>query len=138
MVRASRFMYVILAWAFVLGLVVQVFLIGLGLFGDPGMRAVHASFGWVLHLFPLLVLVFAFLSRAGSSHWQWALALTIVVFLVPIFAIFRDSSSALAALHPVSAVIAFTLAVVVAFNSLRAWRSPLPTGHAAGSIGGPV
>src|SRR5688572_26934693 len=84
-VRASRLLYVVLAWLFVAGLVFQVFLIGLGLFGDPAYRAAHAGFGWLLHLWPLLVVVFAALSRAGSRHWQWALALAVVVFLVPIF-----------------------------------------------------
>lgn len=126
MVRASRVLYVVLAWAFLAGLVAQVFLIGLGLFSDPKMREVHASFGWILHLFPLLVLLFAFLSRAGSRQWRWALLLTIVVFVVPIFATLRDSSPVLAALHPVSAVIAFAIAAVVAFNSLKALRAPMP------------
>jgi hypothetical protein len=110
---------------FLAGLVVQVFFIGLGLFGDPAFRATHAAFGWILHLSPIFVLLFAVLSRAGSRHWQWALALAVVVFLVPIFATLR-STPALAALHPVSAVLAFTLAVVVALNSVRAWRAPMP------------
>jgi hypothetical protein len=131
MVRASRALYLVSAWAFVVGFVLQVFFAGMGMFGDPQMRAVHAGFGWLLHLWPLLVLLFAALSRAGSSHWQWALALAIVVFLVPIFATMRTSSVVLAALHPTSAMIAFALAVVVAFNSLRAWRAPLPGVEAA-------
>ena len=126
MVRASRLLYLVLSWLFLVGLVVQVFVIGLGLFGDPAYRATHRDLGWILHLSPLLVLLFAALSRAGSRHWQWALALALVVFLVPIFATLRDSSAVLAALHPVSAVLAFTLAVIVAFNSMRAWRAPEP------------
>jgi hypothetical protein len=126
MVRVSRLIYVVLAWAFVVGLLFQVFLIGLGLFSDPKMREVHATFGWILHLFPLLVLLFAFLARAGSRQWLWALALAIVVFLVPIFATLRDSAPVLAALHPVSAVIAFAIAAVVAFKSLKALRAPMP------------
>jgi hypothetical protein len=125
-VRASRFLYLVLAWLFVAGLVTQVFLIGLGLFGDPSFRATHATFGWILHLSPLLVLLFAALSRAGRAHWLWALALAIVVFLVPIFATLR-ATPPLAALHPVSAVASFTIAIVVAINALRAWRAPLPS-----------
>lgn len=125
MVRASRLLYLALAWLFVAGLVFQVFLIGLGMFGDAAARETHATFGWILHLVPLPILVFAALSRAGSRHWQWALALAVIVFLVPIFATMRTSSTVLAALHPVSAVLAFTLAVVVAIDAWRAWRSPL-------------
>lgn len=126
MVRASRLLYLVLAWLFLAGMVLQVFLIGLGLFGDPAYRGAHAVFGWLLHLAPLVVLLFAALSRAGRRHWQWALALALVVFLVPIFVSLRGTSPVLAALHPVSAVLAFAIAVVVAFNSLRAWRAPLP------------
>jgi hypothetical protein len=74
----------------------------------------------------VLVLLFAALSRAGSRHWQWALALAVVVFLVPIFVGLRGSSPFLAALHPVGAVLSFAIAVVVALNALRAWRAPLP------------
>ena len=136
MVRASRLLYLFLAWLFVAGLIVQVFLIGIGLFGDPAFRATHATFGWILHLSPLLVLLFAALSRAGRPHWLWALALTVVTFLVPIFATLRDSSPVLAALHPVSAVLSFTIAVVVAFNALRAWRALLPGTTSSESTGG--
>lgn len=102
MVRASRIAYVVLAWAFVVGMVAQVFLIGLGLLSrEPSGTTLHRDFGWLLHLIPLLVLLFAALSRADRRHWQWALGLAVVVFLVPIFAILRDSTPVLAALHPV-------------------------------------
>ena len=80
----------------------------------------------MLHLIPLLVLLFAALSRAGRRDWQWALALALVVFLVPIFVILRDSSPVLAALHPVAAVLAFPISIVVAMNSLQALREPAP------------
>jgi hypothetical protein len=126
-VRVSRLLYLILAWLFIAGMVLQVFFIGLGLFGDATFRATHSGFGWLLHLWPLLTLLFAALSRAGSRHWQWALALAVVVFLVPIFVSLRQTMPVLAALHPVSAVLAFAIAAVVAFNALRAWRAPLPS-----------
>jgi peptidoglycan/LPS O-acetylase OafA/YrhL len=124
MKRASRVVYAVLSWAFVLGLLAQVFLIGLGLFSDPSAIALHRDFGWILHLVPLLILLFAALSRAGRRHWLWALALAIVIFIVPIFAIMRSTSPVTAALHPVAAVLAFVIAVVVAFNSLEALRQP--------------
>jgi hypothetical protein len=134
MVRASRLVYAILAWAFVVGMVGQVFLIGLGLLGrDPSGISLHRDFGWMLHLAPLLILLFAALSRAGRRHWLWALALAVAVFLIPIFAILRDSTPFLAALHPVAAVIAFPLALVVAMNSLRALRAPVPQTRPAAS-----
>ena len=134
MVRVARIAYVILAWLFVVGMVAQVFFIGVGIFGDPALmaqyRELHRNVGWILHLVPLLVLVAAFLARAGRSHWLWALALAVVGFIFPILAAFRTAPF-VAALHPVGAVIAFVLAVVVAMNALRALRTPLPVTVAA-------
>lgn len=127
MVRASRVAYVALAWAIVVGMVAQVFFIGLGLLGGQASGVgLHRTFGWLLHLVPLLVLLFAGLSRAGRRHWLWALALAVVVFLVPILVLLRDSWPVLAALHPVAAVLAFPLSLVVAMNALRAIREPVP------------
>ena len=126
MIRASRILYAVLAWAFVVGLLVQVFFIGLGLFGTPSGIELHRNFGWILHLAPLLILLFAVLSRAGRRQWQWALALAVVVFIVPMLVTLRDTSAIAAALHPVGAVIAFALAVLVAVNALHAARMPAP------------
>jgi hypothetical protein len=124
MVRGSRIAYAALAWLFVVGLVAQVFFIGLGLFASPSAVATHRDFGWLLHLWPLLILLAAVVSRAGRRHWQWALALAVVVFLVPIFVTLRGTMPVLAALHPVGAMAAFALAIVVAINATRVVREP--------------
>jgi len=126
MVRASRYIYVIAAWAVVVGLIVQVLLIGMGLLGgSPSSVDTHKGLGWIVHLTPILVIPFAFLARAGSRHWHWALASAVVVFTVPIFVIMRDSVPIAGALHPVAAFLAFPLAIIVATNSLRALNAPL-------------
>lgn len=122
MTRAARWAYPILAWAFVVGLVAQVYLAGMALFGGAESFEAHIGLGWLLHLVPLLILAAAALSRAGRRHWTWAMALAAVVFVVPIFALLRVGTPAIAALHPVSAMVAFWLAVVVARHSLEAVR----------------
>lgn len=122
MTRAARYAYTFLACAFVAGLVYQVFIAGLGLFAGPSNWESHVNLGWILHLMPILITVAAALSRAGRRHWQWALALAAVVFVVPIFALMRTENPEIAALHPVSAFVAFALAVAVARNSLAAVR----------------
>jgi hypothetical protein len=124
--RAARYAYVILAWAFLVGVVVQVFFIGYGLFADEAGFELHLTLGWLLHLAPILVLAVAAASRAGRSHWLWALALAAVIFVVPILATLRDSSPLAAAFHPVGALAGFWLAIVVARNSLTAFGSPWP------------
>jgi hypothetical protein len=119
MTRAARYAYAILAWGFVVGVVLQVFFIGLALFSDPSSVENHRTLGWILHLVPIVILAAAALSRAGRRHWQWALAMAVVVFIVPILATMSD---VLGALHPVGALITFWLAIVVARNSLEAIR----------------
>ncbi len=127
MTRASRYVYVVTAWAVVVGLVLQVLLIGMGLLGNNSSGTqMHKGLGWLVHLMPILVIPFAFLARAGSRHWQWAAASAVVVFLIPLFVIMRESAPILGALHPVAAFLAFPLAIVVALNSIRALNAPMP------------
>ena len=121
MSRAARYAYLVLAWLVVVAIVLQVFFIGLGLFAGSQNVDTNRTFGYIVHLLPIPLLLAAALSRAGRRHWQWALALAAVVFVVPILALMKDTP-VIAALHPVGAIVAFWLAVVVAQNSLAAVR----------------
>ena len=114
MVGAARYAYLILAWAFVAGVVLQVFFIGLGLFAGSENLELHVTLGWILHLIPLLILAAAGLARAGRRRILEAAALAAVVFVVPILALLRDGAPVFAALHPVGAIFAFWLSIVVA------------------------
>lgn len=115
MVRAARYAYFALAWAFVAGVVLQVFFIGLGLFVGSGYRELHADFGWtILHLSPLIILVAAPVARAGRTRILQAAALAVTLWIVPILAAVRADAPVAAALHPVAALLAFWLAIVVA------------------------
>jgi hypothetical protein len=136
MITGSRYAYVALAWLFVVGLVVQVFFIGLTLFVDEKNVELHRSLGWILHLSPILVLAAAALGRVGRAQILTALALAIVVFIVPILATLRESSPVIAALHPVGAVLAFALALVVAWNAWRTVRNEAPDSGQRAPVGG--
>ena len=114
MVRGARYAYVALAWAFVAGIVLQVFFIGLGLFVDADDLELHVAFGWILHLWPILILGAAALARAGRTRILQAAALAVTVFIVPILVTLRADSPLAAAFHPVGALLAFWLAIVVA------------------------
>ena len=124
MVRGARYAYAVLAWAFVAGVVVQVFFIGLGLFAGSENLALHVSLGWILHLVPILILVAAAVARAGRQQILMAAALAVTVFIVPILVSLRDSAPVFAALHPVGALLAFVLALIVARNAARLISSP--------------
>ena len=115
MVGAARYAYFALAWAFLAGVVLQVFFIGLGLFAGSEYLEVHAYVGWtILHLSPLIILVAAPLARAGRTRTLQAAALAVTVWFVPILAVLRADVPVVAALHPVGALLAFWLAIVVA------------------------
>ena len=130
MTDVARYGYVALAWLFLVGVVVQVFFIGLALFAGRENLDLHVSLGWILHLAPILVLGAAALSRAGRPRILMAAALTVVVLIVPILATLRESSPVIAALHPVGATLAFGLAVVVARQSLDLLREAAPPASA--------
>jgi nicotinamide riboside transporter PnuC len=114
MVRGARYLYAALAWAFVAGVILQVFFIGLGLFVGREYLALHVNFGWLLHLGPLPILVAAALARAGRRRILQTAALAILVFFFPILAVLRTDAPLAAAFHPVGALLAFWLATVVA------------------------
>ena len=114
MIRGARYLYAALAWAFVAGILLQVYFVGLGIFAGKENLDLHASFGWILHLGPLPVLVIAALARAGRARILQATALAVTIFFVPILAAVRADLPLLAAIHPVGALVAFWLAILVA------------------------
>lgn len=120
---AARYAYMVLAWAFVVGVVVQVFLIGLGLFADPDSVKLHIEFGWILHLFPVLIVIAAAVARAGRRRILQAVGLAAIVFVIPILPSLRGSAPVVAALHPVLALLAFGAAVGVAITATRFTRA---------------
>lgn len=130
MVRVARFVYVALTWAFVIGILLQVYFIGLGLFSSSDYLELHATFGWLLHLVPPFILLAAALARAGRSRILLTAALAVLIFFVPILAGIRADAPMTAAFHPVAAVLAFGLAIFVARGArtlLRSTEAEVPT-----------
>jgi uncharacterized protein DUF6220 len=125
MVRGARYLYASVAWAFVAGLVVQVYLIGLGLFGDSSFREVHRNVGYLLQIVPLVVVIAAAVGRVGRTRILAAVGLTVLVIVFPIFPVLRDVP-VVAALHPVGALVAFWLAIVVARQASDSLREADP------------
>lgn len=134
MIRAARYAYAALAWAFLAGVVLQVFFIGLGLFAGSENLALHRDFGYILQLVPILVLVAAAVGRVGRPRLLWTLALVVVVIAFPILPVLRNDLPVAAALHPVGALLAFWLAIVVARGATQALGR---TDAEAGSTGVP-
>jgi hypothetical protein len=110
-----RTVLAVLAWLYLTAVVVQIFLAGLGLpqLGGQGMD-IHAEFGYIaVHMTPILLILFAAISRAGMALIWWSVATAVVAFVQPIWvASFRGE--ALASLHVLGAIVLLGLTFQVA------------------------
>src|SRR3954452_14574730 len=111
-----------LALLIAVGIVVQVFLAGLGIFGAESFEA-HETFGGILHGLTILVFLLAIAGpRTGRTigmGFGLAALVTIQISLVGA----RDDAPGLAALHPVLALFALGLAVHMGLHALRTRRA---------------
>ena len=113
-----RMAYLVLAWLYVVAIVVQVLLIGLNLFAGESTRSVHVEFGHWVGVLPVLMLIVAFAGHLPGpakalAGWQ----LGVFMLQSEVFAAIRSLIPLLAAFHPVLAMVAFALAV---YNARRA------------------
>src|SRR6187551_1620665 len=114
----GRIAFALVAWLFLIAIVVQVFLAGMGLF-VPGvdMFAYHRQLGWLLHGGPIPVVLLAWAAGADRRTMWLSGALPGMRVALP-FA---------AALHPVNALAIFWLAAAIARRSLSlAMNQPYP------------
>ena len=114
--RWSRLASPFLAWVFLAAVVVQVFLAGLALFVEAQGWGLHVEVGWIIHLAPILVLIVVALSRPPRAILWVAVALAVVTFIQPILATLRRDVPVAAALHPVVALLIFSLALTLALQ----------------------
>jgi hypothetical protein len=119
MVSGARYLYLALVWTYLVGILFQVFLAGMGLFGTTRDFEPHVGLGWILHLVPVLLLIVAAVARVGSRLIWWNVALLVVQFVQPILATLRSTQQVIAAFHPVLALIIFWLAFTI---GIKAWR----------------
>lgn len=117
-------LFAVAAWAFLIGVLIQVFLAGAGLFGLTDFKP-HAGFGWTLASFPILVLVLAMAALVDRRTVLITLALTVVTIIQPELAAARHDNPVVAALHPVNALLVFWLAWVVARRATELARDGL-------------
>ncbi|HYN63582.1 MAG TPA: DUF6220 domain-containing protein [Candidatus Limnocylindrales bacterium] len=100
---------------FLVGVLVQVFLAGMGLsrLGDSDIRA-HIDFGYTLSLAPVVPLVLTWPARAGGRTAILCVALLVDTFVQTLLPLARDSVPFVAALHPVNALLVFGLSLLLA------------------------
>src|SRR5262245_7660210 len=118
MSRYLRIAFAGVAWLFVAMVLVQVFLIGLGLFGDPAFRQTHREFGYTwVGIVALILLVVPIAARPGRAYLGPVVALFILYIVQTSLPAFRESYPAVAALHPVLALGIFVLGLRIATSA---------------------
>jgi len=125
-VTGARYTYLGLVWLFLVGIVVQVFLAGMGLFGVPRDFEAHIGLGWLLHLGPVLLLIAAAIAQVGRRIIWWNVALLLAVGIQPFLPAMKKDLPFAAALHPVNALIIFWLTLTIGLQAWRLVRQPAP------------
>jgi hypothetical protein len=106
-------LHAVVAWAFVLTIVVQVFLAGAAIanLGGSGVFATHIEFGYtVVGIAALLLLVTALVARRPRREIGIAAAIFVLYIVQTARPAAKASMPAIAALHPVNALLLFALA----------------------------
>ena len=117
-----------LALLIAVGIVVQVFLAGLGVFGAESFDA-HEGLGWMIHTAAILLFILALIGprtgRAIGISFGLLALMTVQIMLVGA----RDDTPWVAALHPTLALFVLGLALYIAmpvFSRGRAGPAPRP------------
>jgi hypothetical protein len=121
MTQMARQVHAWLAWLTVGAILVQVWLAGSAIpqLGGNGNFDVHRNFGYLLGLVFLVQLVLAAATRSGRRTIGWA-AVLLVLYVVQSSLPYLDPDlPAVAALHPVNALVMFGLQV---WYARVAWR----------------
>jgi uncharacterized protein DUF6220 len=113
----ARQLHAVIALLFIAALLIQVWLAGRGVFESPIVFATHRDVGYTLSLFPIVLLVLGLLGGMGRRVAILAAVIFGLFILQSVFVVMRDSSPAIAALHPVNGFLIVLLAVVLARDS---------------------
>ncbi len=119
----ARSVHLVVAWLLVAGIVVQVFLAGLGVFRGPASFITHRDFGYLLELLPIILLVTALLGRMDRRFAMLAAAIFGLFILQSVLVALHDSTPEVAALHPVNGFLITLLSIVQVRDAMSAWRA---------------
>ena len=113
----ARNLHAGIAWLLVAVLVIQVWLAGRGVFESPTVFDTHRDVGYMISIFPIVLLVVGLLGGMGRGVASMAAAIFGLVILQSVFVAMRTSSPAVAALHPVNGFLILLVAVMLARES---------------------
>jgi hypothetical protein len=125
MKRGFRLAHLVVTSLVLAGIVAQPFLIGLFLFGAVRNPDLHAAVGYTLFEFGIpLLLIMALLARLPKNEMLLTLLLMADIFLQVVLVNLRDTSSVLAALHPLNAFALLLVAITLVRRDRALLRQP--------------
>jgi len=124
MVNKARIAYRVATGLFLVGVLAQVFLAGLGIFAHPANFITHVVIGGVLHGLSALMWVLAALGRQPLQTTRLNGVLFGVLTLQGLLPYLRGIIPALAALHAVNALVIFWIALILARRARAFGRAP--------------
>jgi hypothetical protein len=128
--RGFRIAHLLVASLILAGIVAQPFLIGLFLFGAVHSSGLHATVGYTLFEFGVpLLLIAALLARLPRNEMLLTLVLMVDIVVQEILVNLRDSSSVLAALHPLNAFVLLLVAVTLVRRDRALLWTPTATAN---------
>ena len=104
----------VVASLFVAGLVVQVFLAGLGVFDSPSAFLTHTTWGYLIEWLTLVMLLIAAFGRLGRLLIGLTALTLLQMVLQSVFVAVRDDFPMVAALHPVNGFLVLLVTIVIA------------------------
>jgi hypothetical protein len=110
--------HLVLAWGFVAGVVLQVFLAGRGVFESTLAFKDHVGWGYMLGMLAIVLLVLAAVGRLGRRQILYAAGLWFMFALQSIFIAVRSDLPTVAALHPLNG---FGILLVSILTAREAW-----------------
>jgi hypothetical protein len=116
-----RYLFAGVAVLFVVGVVVQFYLAGVGLFGASDMEG-HVGFGYLLAIIPVLPLVLSWPAGGGARTAGLCAALLVMAQVQTFLPLAADDAPLIAALHPVNALVVFGLGLMVARRAISLVR----------------
>jgi hypothetical protein len=133
MVRIGRLAFLAIAYLFLVSIVVQFFVAGLGLFVGEENFELHGIFGFTaVHGLSLLLPIAAAIGRTGRRTIGLGLLLFVLVTVQVTLPGLREGVPLIAALHPVNALLIFWLALRI-LGQARTFASSSNSAAAAGN-----
>jgi hypothetical protein len=126
MERGARVAYLLVAWLFVVCVVVQFFLAGLGVFESGARFETHRDFGYLFGYLALFLPILALIGRLPRRQFVGgSLLLLVLFFMQSVFVAFRTSAPVFAALHPLNGALILFLGVFLALRARKFVPAPL-------------